>query len=396
MIRTPLVWACLSYIVGLMIGRMSPQPWYVFGALAVLFLTTVARHARGRWYEVAVLVTWLFVGAARINLQIDWESFFAPLRRAAEGYNESLIGQLRQEGLKGEALGLVSSIVLGNKVWLDSATRSAFRMVGGSHLLALSGMHLGILYGLMYAIIVRWVRYTSWRWFSYPPLLLLIWGYAWLTGFSPSLVRASMMLTVIMGFTLSSRFYALVSDPSRISARLHILALSALLMLWIDPMNLYDIGFQLSYIAVLSLVVFDTSRNQSPSRKWGRVVNWGVDVVLVSFVAQLGTLPLSAYYFHVVPLTGILINILLIPLTMLIIYVSLPLLIFPCALGVSVLSKVVGFTCKLVTWWSTLPGITVDSIYPPAWGVVLFYLFLLLVAIRRGSEPVSIRREVGQ
>ena len=228
-------------------------------------------------------------------------------------------------------------------------------------------MHLGILYGLMYILLIKRIRYSEWKWFFLPPILLTVWGYAFIAGMPVSLVRASIM------FTLATIAMLAQAD----TPPLHILALSALIILLFTPAALMQVGFQLSFISVFFILVL-----YRPVKERLDIRNKATDMLLLSVVAQLGTAPLSIWYFHSLPLLGALVSIVLIPLTTVIIYLGLLILAVPAGWIAGLLNGAIGVQEWVVKTVAGIPYSTITGLYPAWWQVLLAYMLLLCIIAR--------------
>lgn len=208
-------------------------------------------------------------------------------------------------------LGQVLALTLGNRDYLAPEVKALYRQAGASHILALSGMHLGILYGCM-RMVVRRLTYTRWRWVTLVVVLGVIWSYALLTGCPMSLVRAALMMSLAL----------LIQMCWTGRKSLDVLNVSAAIVLLVDPAAVLDVGFQMSCAAMSGIIVLGIPM----CAHWSRV-HYIYNVVLsslsVSVSAQLGVLPLSLFYFGSVACYGAITSLVAIPLTTLIIYSSL-------------------------------------------------------------------------
>lgn len=369
MICLPLVWAVLLFIVGLLAGHLWPSPVWLPLATIVLIITYFCRN-RLHVPDILTVLFWCLLGAARISMPTDTPSLLSAAQERMRPQAERLIIRLEEAGVHDEPLALSAALLLGQKERLGRDVRQAYSLAGASHLLALSGMHLGILYGLFYFLLIRWVRFSSWRWHLLPPVLLAIWGYAVLAGLPLSLVRASVMLSVFTIGTLAERH-----QPP-----LHLLALSALLILMCSPHALFDISFQLSFLAVLFIILIFV-----PWRQFliGIPGQWLWEMLGVSLAAWLGTAPLATYYFHQLPLTGFLLSPLLIPLTTVIIYLGLLTLLLPAFFPfVWLLSRAVALQSWIIRQWGAFDCLVVHDLYPSLLAVFLIYILFLIAALR--------------
>ena len=246
-IRQPLIWATLLYITGILLGTLLSSIYFIYISAILLVAGTLLRK-KTYITEALLFAFWITLGMARVamsNKGTQENSFYETIHWKAQEQQEQLTQRLRNAGLDEKTLSLSSALLLGQKTTLEKETRRNYAQVGVSHLLALSGMHLGIIYGLMYMLFIRRIRFSEWKWFWLPLILLTIWGYTFVTGFPISLVRASIMFSLATIATLAQN-----ETPP-----LHILALSALVILLFSPDALFSISFQLSFLAVLFIII---------------------------------------------------------------------------------------------------------------------------------------------
>ena len=364
-IRQPIIWATMLYITGILLGNFFSSILFLYLSVGILVAGTILRK-KTHIADALLFVFWITLGMARVatdNPQHD-NTYYETVCRKAQEQNHKLTERLQDAGLEDKALSISSALLLGQKSTLDKETKKGYARAGVSHLLALSGMHLGIIYGLLYMLFIRRIRFSEWRWFWLPPILLTIWGYAFIAGMPVSLVRAAIMFSIATIATLAQ-----ADTPP-----LHILALSALIILLFSPATLYQIGFQLSFIAVFFIMVL-----YQPLREKFGLRNKIADLLLLSAVAQLGTAPLSIYYFHTLPLLGAIVSIILIPLTTVIIYLGLLLLLFPIGSIAWLASAAISLQEWIVRTVGSIPYATIENLYPTWWQVLLVYMLLLCV-----------------
>ncbi|NQU81799.1 MAG: ComEC/Rec2 family competence protein, partial [Bacteroidetes bacterium] len=221
----------------------------------------------------------------------------------------------------------------------------SYRVSGAVHILAISGLHVGILYVVLFYSLAFLKRR---RWGKIVLVLVImtaLWFFALLTGLSPSVLRATTMFSfVLIGQTLS-----------RYSSVYNSLAISAFILLFINPSLIFNVGFQLSYCAVLGIVILQPRlHNLMRSRFW--LVDKISGLVAVSIAAQLATFPLSLYYFHQFPVYFWLTNIIVIPLTTLILYFGFLFFLF------SVQPLVAGFIGKVQALLISGMNVSVETI----------------------------------
>ena len=259
-------------------------------------------------------------------------------------------------------------MALGDKSRLTNDLRDVYSISGASHVLALSGLHLGIIYVLL-SLLVGVGRRGVLREMV---VILGIWSYAVFTGLSPSVVRAAVMLTI----------YAAAGLLRRDRMSLNALALTAIVMMAVNPLCLYDVGFQMSFMAVLAILVYYKPAYRLVSAEWLQrhpVMKWVWAMVVVSCCAQLGTAPLTAYYFGRFSVYFLLTNFFVIPLATLVLYLTAAMLVSALVPGLlpwtaKALAAVVGVQTALVKWVSGLPGSSVEGLAMGRLQLLLIYV----------------------
>lgn len=269
----------------------------------------------------------------------------------------------RSAGEERDAEAVLAAMVLGDKSALTRELRQSYAQTGASHILALSGLHLSIIYLLLTRLMQGRRRF----WLSQVLTVLGIWAFALLTGLSVSVVRAAIMLTV----------YALFELGGRRHAPLGVLSFTAIVMMLADSRTVFDVGFQLSFMSMVSILLFVPLFERPLSDKWmarHRMVHWFISLLTVSVAAQLGTAPLVAYYFGQFPTWFLLTNIIVVPLAMLILYGAVIALLIPQAGGIIV------FLAKLlntaIDQLSQLPLATISGLRPSVLQVVMIYVVI--------------------
>ncbi|PWJ58972.1 competence protein ComEC [Dyadobacter jejuensis] len=277
--------------------------------------------------------------------------------------------------------GLLKAMLLGRRDDLRSDQIRDYTVSGAVHILSVSGLHVGILY-LFLSALLGWIKRWRWGHFIYLVLMLLVLGfYAVLTGLPDSVVRATLMFSI---FLLAQVF-------QRKQASVNSLAIAALLLLIWDPRALHHVGFQLSFLAMLGILLFYNPLY----RLWGpenAVVRFIWQVTCLSVAAQLGTFPLSVFYFHQFPVYFWLINPFVILLTEFLLQSTLGLLFFE-VFHLEVLSGIAGFwvgwsaflTNLLVSMPKHLPGYLLEGLHFDIVEVLLLYSVLLLLWLASSS-----------
>lgn len=211
--------------------------------------------------------------------------------RAAFSCREKLLALLREHFPTQDEYAVASALLVGYKDDLSDDLRTAYAETGSMHALAVSGTHVGFLYIGLFFLLQRLPLRGRWgRFVENAVLLSAIWAFTFLTGATASVLRASVMFST----------YLLGKAMFRDASVWNVLAASAFGLLMYNPYFLFDAGFQLSYAAVAGMVFFYPRfyRVSPILPKWA---DYAWQVLLVGFAAQLGTLPLSLYYFHQFP-----------------------------------------------------------------------------------------------
>lgn len=284
---------------------------------------------------------------------------------------EQIVKKFRTWSLEDDVLAIISALTVGDKSKLTREIKATYNAAGVSHILALSGLHIGIL-----SMILSWLFYPLRRvcggkWIAGFLIVGLLWGFAFLSGLSPSVIRA---VTMFSAYVVASIF-----SEDRFSG-FSALTLTAFIMLIYQPMYLFDVGFQLSFMAVLGIFLFYplidslfVVRNKIVAYLW--------NIISLSLAAQLATLPLILYYFGTFPVYFLLSNLVVAPIAVFILsatLLALALGVFPVAanfvvqgldFAVRTLNEVMG----QIQHWS---GAQITSAYLSVWQA-----WLLAVAI---------------
>ena len=286
------------------------------------------------------------------------EGIATVLYRLAASYRTQIENLYRRLGIEGDELAVLSALTLGDKTDLSESVRESYSVAGVSHVLALSGLHIGLLYALAFFLLrPLLLGGQSGRVLRSLLLILLLWLFAFFTGLSPSVVRSAAMFSI----------WALADLCGRQSFSLNTLALTAWLMLLVRPVWLFDVGFQLSFAAVLSILLFQPFLYRlCPVRHRAGTYLWGL--VSVSVAAQLGTAPLVLFYFSRFSTHFLLTNLLVVPLVTLILYAAVVLLLLTPMSGLQAvaavgLEKMLRMLNLLVRWVEQLPYASVDGIW---------------------------------
>lgn len=248
------------------------------------------------------------------------------------GKGRNLIGEIRNQSIqylksfssKEDAIGVAIALLLGNKDYLSDDIKEKYAGAGAMHVLAVSGLHVGVIAGIL-GFLFQWIGRKDKRFLPLKILLLIVgvFSFALLTGASASVLRTSLMFCILcIGNLLSHR-----------QNIYNTLAASAFIILSIDILQILNIGFQLSYLAVLGIVFFQPKIY----RLWyveNRAIKYIWTLTSVGFAAQISTLPLSLFYFQQFPTYF---------------WLSGPPIILCATAGL-----VFGLLCLLFSWWPML------------------------------------------
>ena len=321
------------------------------------------------------------------NQQVSHQHFigekFEKIGNLTENPIEAFFINIRSEILSGmdtlihdrQANQIAKAILLGQKKDMDRDISDAYVTAGAMHILAVSGLHVGIVYGFFFLFIKPYRLKVKKRVIYLSIIILLIWGYALLTGMSPSVMRAATMFSLMAMAQMKSR------NPSIFNA----IALSAVVLLLYDPFLIYAVGFQLSYLALIGILVIQPLlvRLWSPTN---RIVDYIWQITTVSFAAQLTTFPISAYYFHVFPTYFAIANLVAIPGAFLMMALGVPLMLL---IKVPYISSVLAWLTEktiivvntLIFWFQELPGSRISDIYFSSGFIWVYWLMLSVFII---------------
>ena len=277
---------------------------------------------------------------------------------------------------------VAKAMILGDRSALEPELLEIYKNAGALHVMAVSGLHVGIIYLLLRVLFGAMQRHRIWRMVYYLLVLTCLWAYVALTGMSPSAQRAGLMFSMI----LTAQVFG------RKSGVFNALGAAALLMMWIDPGIIYSAGFQFSFLAVLAILLLYTplSRIWNPPNRLTAYL-WGLLCLSVS--AQIGTFPLTIYYFNQFPTYFFLSNLIVVPAAALAIPLGLllmPLSIIPIAAIAAgwLLNMVLAWVNGLLGLLDALPLTSIQMIYlRPEWTILLYLIIAALsVAIINKSK----------
>ena len=414
----------IAFIIGLLAGSavaedLSASSLYI---LLITLLFASIFFSREWLRTITFFFAFFVVGVLRmtiadISLHLDGlvESFEPLRRQLSDGFVSF--------GISGDENAVVNAMALGDKSGISPQLKYVYSQTGASYVLALSGMHLTIIY-----FILSWVVMRTMLWLYVVPellweklpvenntrlrriikmflrlqpseqlyrniisfvILLIIWLYVILVGMSPSVVRSAVMLSIYGVSRMLFRKHDVIT----------VLALTAFLTLMISPLSLFDVGFQMSYLAVLGIGVYMPYLMQLVYKKdynWSedsstsmlrKILLWLYGSLALSFSAQVMVMPLVAYYFHSLPCYGLLSSLVVSVTAMLIVglsFVFLTSLFLPFTLVSEVLaymlSAVAHFQNIFLEHVTTLPYSVIADVNINIWQLLVIYVIIFCLS----------------
>lgn len=293
------------------------------------------------------------------------------LRRASAGISERIAEALEHTELDSKARGFIMSILTGDKSDIDHDTRRTFARAGIAHIMAVSGMHVGIVASAVWLLLLPLYFILS-RKARIVITVAAVWAYALLCGMSAPVVRASVMASVLFASQLLER----------VNNSFNALCLSALVILMADPMALYDAGFQFSFCTVAALVLFTPPVMRRLEAK-PAAVRYVAGLCLTSCVAMAGSWHLTAYYFHSLPLFFLPMNLVAVPLLPLFIFAGIGAVALHWAgLSSGWLAAGANYGFDLLRRLASLSdGATADDLWLPVASLWLYTAFLIAAGV---------------
>ncbi len=310
-------------------------------------------------------IGFLYSGSYRVfgNSQSFLTRWFSSLDRK--------LSQIFEDKLQPEAVGIAKALVLGDRDHLDTEAVRSFGNSGAMHVLAVSGLHVGMILVMLIFIFSKFPRWIS---KNQATILAIgiIWFYAFLTGLSPSVLRAVIMFSMLSLAKLSGRNYN----------SLNVLGASALVILLYDRLLVFDLGFQLSYLAMVGIfLIYPMLKNLFYSRY--KLIGWVWEGTSVALAEQLFTLPLTLFCFHQFPNYFLLSNLGVMVISNFIlvagvVFIGLYKIPFvnvfiAWCVSVSVLARF-----YFVRWIDFLPGSVAKGFVLTPFEVLIFYAIILL------------------
>ena len=313
----------------------------------------------------------------------NWQQLSYPTRAKinTERYKSKIESKLFSLHVKQQDYAVIAAMALGDKSALDSNIRNSYSISGASHILAVSGLHVGIIFQL-FIFLLGGRKYSF---YTIALSLISIWTYVFLIGLPASAVRAAIMLSA---YSISLAFH-------RTSLPLNTLAAAYIFILFISPLYLFELSFQLSFLAVASILLFFPPLYSLLTIR-SRFVRWAWGLLCVSLAAQIGTLPVIVYYFGRISCYSLLTNYIAIPSATLILYLGAALILFSpltllspvspvvtplISLTVKILTSITQFLNTAISLISMLPGASIENVRISLPLVIGLYALILFIYV---------------
>jgi competence protein ComEC len=304
---------------------------------------------------------------------IKTDEYAYHLKKSAYKYRDYCLKIIRNNIPNKMSYGISEALILGYKSDLNEETNLIFTRTGTLHILAVSGMHAGLIFSILNFLFGFLNKIKRGAVYKTMIILSCLWFYAVMSGLSASVVRAAVMFSLIsIGKTINKD-----ANP------LNTIFSSAFLMLVFEPNYFFDTGFQLSYLAVLGIVV-SYSKIRAAYRHKSKVMVSVLDLINVSLCAQILTFPISIFYFNQFPSYFILSNLIVIPVYTLIIFLilaifpfsSIPLISFNIG---KTIDRLIYYNDKFMKWTDQLPYSVIENINIEFIELFMLYLIILLI-----------------
>jgi len=319
------------------------------------------------------------------------------LRNRCIRFRRSIMGKYREWGLQGNALAVVSAVSLGEKKQLSEGLREVYSTSGVSHVLAVSGLHVGIMCCFLYfllpsfifrirpgGMIARLCRWVSGRktvlelgsdvfWLRELIVMLVMWSYAFAIGMPVSITRSLIMFSIV----------AVCRAVEHEGSALNSLGLAALFMLVVNPSAIFDMSFQLSFSAVLFIVILTPPLLELCNPR-NVVVKYVWRVSALSISAQIGTTPIIMYHFSSFSTYVLLANLFVVPLMFVIVALSMSLWITGWIaplrdITVNLLTWMIDTLTVLLTRVTSLPYSQLELSISKGWHILAFYAVIICI-----------------
>lgn len=297
------------------------------------------------------------------------------VKRTAYRWQQKMSQVLANAGLEDDEYAIATAILLGNDETMEPELKEAYSAAGASHILCVSGMHVGIVFMIINFLLIPLERKPSLRHIRTLLLFIIIWTYANVTGLSPSVSRAATMFT-----------FVLIGNHLRRNTNVfHSLFASLFILLTINPLLIFELGFQLSYLAVVGIVLFQPPIYNLLKLK-NKILDYFWNLSSVSIAAQIATFPLTICYFGTFPNYFLIANLAVIALSFAVVVTGVSVLafsfshLFSLYLG-KLLTLEIKVMNKIIFWVENLPFSVTENLNINNLQMILLYSFIIFIFI---------------
>ena len=283
---------------------------------------------------------------------------------------KSLVFDRLNKYLSDQEAAVLQSLVLGDRRGLSQSTIDSYNNAGIMHILAISGLHIGIIFLILSRIFSFLNNFKNGKIVVVFIILSILWVYASLIGFKSSVVRATLMLS----------FYLIGKFINQRSNSLHLMLISAFFLLVIDTNNLFSIGFQFSYLAVLGILIFNSHIYSLIKSKY-RIINFPLSIISVSLSCQLALSPLVIYYFNKLSILFLLSGLVVIPVLPIIIILGFIIIALVYSqIYINILfylyDSILYYTNYYIRFISSFENLILDDV---SWNIIMVFLAYAII-----------------
>lgn len=338
--------------------------------LSIGFACTFLPPSKSYYKGFVIMFSIITLGYFCVYIEKPAKEEFSSIENLAQKAN-TLIAEVFTKHLQSDTSALCKALCIADKSDLTSTVKKDFSRAGASHILAVSGMHVGIIFTAISTLIGLISQSRKFSRIASIVAICFLWFYAFICGLQPSIVRACTMFTIpIIGKLLK-----------RDSSSLNSLLFTAFCMVIYDYTNLSNIGFQLSFLAVAGILLFQ-EKIFNIFHLQNKILIWLWSLTSVSIAAQITTIPLTIYYFHNIPVLSLLSNLVVVPLSTLLIYFSGGLILF----NLTNISNAISLIINKLSYYlnlfieeiSNTPFATIENINIGIFQVATLYLIILV------------------
>ena len=345
--------------------------------LSIGFACTFLPPSKSYYKGFVIMFSIITLGYFCVYIEKPTKEDFSIVESLAQNTN-TLIAEIFTKHLQSDTSALCKALCIADKSDLTSTVKKDFSRAGASHILAVSGMHVGIIFTAISTLIGLISQSRKFSRIASIVAICFLWFYAFICGLQPSIVRACTMFTIpIIGKLLKRS-----------------LLFTAFCMVIYDYTNLFNIGFQLSFLAVAGILLFQ-EKIFNIFQLQNKILIWLWSLTSVSIAAQITTLPLTIYYFHNIPVLSLISNLFVVPLSTLLIYFSGALILF----NLTNVSNIISLILNKLSYYLNLfieeisctPFATIENINISIFQVATLYLIILITKYFLDSKkPVCV------